>query len=159
VRRFGDGNRLPRLPWGSRHARVDRPPGLREITALLVSDCEAFLLGSYAQLLDERSEPVPVWAWTNLLAHGTGEDLAWATSDVHGGRFSSRRWRVARAFAASEVLAAVERGATLADVQREVLVPAELAIADQRGAWAWTPQQWLETVRSAIRASPYSSRT
>jgi hypothetical protein len=41
----------------------------------LVDDCEAFLAGSYAEQLLHRDERVPVWAWANLLAHGTEEAI------------------------------------------------------------------------------------
>lgn len=154
--RFAAGRRLPRWPWSDRRSVAERPCDHREITDVLVSESEAFLLGRYAEYVDARAEPVPVWAWTNLLAHGTLEDLSRAAAGVHGGWSSQRRWRVARALAASEVVDAVRQGASLADVQRDVLVPAELAIADDRGAWVWTQQRWLASVRAALRHSPYS---
>ena len=155
MRRIGGRRRLPLWAWGNR--THDAPARALDIAEVLVSDCEAFLLGTYVEHLEMRTRPVPVWAWTNLLAHGSREDLSAAAADRHGGWSSSHRWRLARALVASEVLQAVRRGATLADLQREVLVPIELAIADHRGARAWTQQRWLDTVRSALRGSRHSS--
>jgi hypothetical protein len=37
----------------------------------LVAECSAFLRGGYASYLVDRCRPVPVWAWTNVLAHAT----------------------------------------------------------------------------------------
>lgn len=152
------GRRLPRWPWRGRGAET--PNGCRddrEITAVLVAECEAFVLGTYVEEMERSSRPVPVWAWTNLLAHGRAEDLARAASEAHGARFSARRWRTARALAAREVLDVMRRGVVLADIQADVLVPVELAIAAHRGAWAWTQERWLEVVRRALRESRYST--
>jgi hypothetical protein len=157
MRRTGGGRRLPR--WGDRRAAVEQPTYEPPITEVLVADCEAFLLGRYAEHVESRSEPVPVWAWTNVLAHGSREDLLRAAGEAHGGWSAGRRWRLARALVASEVLHAVNSGASLVDVQRDVLAPIELAIADDRGAWTWSQQRWLVTVRSALHHSRYSSLT
>ena len=37
-----------------------------EAGACLISECEAFLSGSYAEFLEERGKEVPPWAWLNL---------------------------------------------------------------------------------------------
>jgi hypothetical protein len=123
------------------------------------SDCAAFLLGRYAEYLEARSVPIPVWAWTNVLAHGCQDDIDRAAAGARGGWSSTRKWRVARAFVAGEVLDRVGHGASLVELQREVLVPLELELVSRRGVWAWTPQCWLETVRAALRSYRPSSRT
>ena len=98
--------------WWYRRRRSERE---------LVSECEAFLAGDYAERLRRRSQPVPAWAWTNLLAHGTEEELRAEQArppDSH-----HRRWRAARAYLSAEVLTAVERGRSLHELQFEVLQP------------------------------------
>ena len=34
-------------------------------------ECEAFLAGSLAEYRDDKGMEIPVWAYMNLLAHGT----------------------------------------------------------------------------------------
>ena len=41
----------------------------------LVAECAAFVRGGYAPYPAERCRPVPVWAWTNVLAHATEPEL------------------------------------------------------------------------------------
>jgi hypothetical protein len=41
----------------------------------LVAECEAFFSGQYAQYLDNENRPIPVWAWLNVLAHGSEDDI------------------------------------------------------------------------------------
>ncbi len=149
----GDGHRLLRWPWRKRPASAKEGPGGEDVAALLIAECEAYLLGSYVEHLETRAEPIPVWAWTNLLAHGSRADLVRAAKEVHGGRSPARRWRVVRALVAREVLDVVGDGASLLDVQREVLAPLELAIAAHPDAWSWTPQRWLNIVRSALHGT------
>jgi hypothetical protein len=38
-------------------------------------ECEAFLLGGLADYWDAKGMEVPVWAWMNLLAHGTARRI------------------------------------------------------------------------------------
>ena len=51
--------------------RRDRDPLGRS----LVAECEAFLAGRYAEHLTHLGRRIPVWAWTNLIAHGNEQDL------------------------------------------------------------------------------------
>lgn len=155
--RFEGEHEPRRWPWRPHRPAPRTCAG--EETATLVDECEAFLLGRYAELLEERSEPVPVWAWTNVLAHGRRDDILRAAAGPKGGWSASRRWRIARAFVAREVMEALARGASLIDVQREVLAPLELELSGGRGVWAWTPQRWLETVRAALHSYRPSNRT
>ena len=41
--------------------------------SILATECGAFLDGTLAEYWDERGVDVPIWAWTNLLAHGSEE--------------------------------------------------------------------------------------
>ena len=152
--------------WQRRHRHADaKREGVGEETAdavsdgNLVSECEAFLLGTYAEFLEARSQSVPAWAWTNVLAHGRREDVERIAGGVRAGWSSTRRWRVARACVAGELLDTVGRGASLGDIQREVLVPLELELAGRRGDWACTPERWLDMARSALHGYRPSNRT
>jgi hypothetical protein len=123
----------------------------------LVAECEAFLLGHYAERLDNESSVVPVWAWTNLLAHGTEEEVRQVAAGGSLGPVHTRGWRSARAYLATELLTAVDRGSSLEDLQRNVLSPLELRLSARRGA-SWDAQRWVETVRSALRDYEHSHR-
>lgn len=149
--------------WHRRRSDVPRPGEQEDAADPVsdgdpVSDCAAFLLGGYAEYLEGRSVSVPVWAWTNVLAHGCRDDIDRAAAGARGGSSSTRKWRVARAFVAGEVLDMVGHGTSLTDIQRKVLVPLELELVSRRGVWAWTPQCWLDTVRAALRSYRPSRR-
>lgn len=119
----------------------------------LVGECEAFLAGHYAERLRRRSLPVPGWAWTNLLAHGTEEDLR---ADGSGRPDSlGRRWLAARSYLSAEVLNAVERGGPLEDLQREALHPLELDLA-ARGCY--DPRYWAKTVSASLASAGHHGR-
>jgi hypothetical protein len=69
----------------------------------LVAECEAFFSGRSAQYLDNQNRPVPAWAWLNLLAHGSEEDIAAvAAGESEPPRSTSATsvWRQALAFLA-----------------------------------------------------------
>lgn len=129
--------------------------------AALLDECDAFLAGQYAEQLGARGEAVPVWAWVNLLAHGTEEELRRALhpagSELLGD--SSRAWLEARSYLAGEVLDAVATGySSLHELQSELLVPLELALAaHDRLAW-WGPGQLVATVRMALQEHRSSRR-
>lgn len=96
----------------------------------LVVECEAVLAGSYAEHLRQRHCPAPPWAWMNLLAHGAVEDLRRASALI-GGSGRAQQWMAARAYLAGEVLGLVDQGlCPLDELQREVLIPLELRLAD-----------------------------
>jgi hypothetical protein len=116
----------------------------------MVEECEAFLRGRYVEHLESRALAVPVWAWTNLLAHGTSDDLRQAAAGSQVGPVSTRDWRAARAYVAAELLEATVRGQPLGATQRELLVPLELRLAARSDVERWAPQRWVMTVRSSI---------
>lgn len=106
----------------------------RSDATLMVEELDAFLAGAYVEMCEARQERVPVWAWMNLLAHGTAEELQAA---VHRDQRADR-WRQARAYVAGELLERLDAAEMdLADFQREVLVPLELEIASCRAAEQW----------------------
>ena len=90
----------------------------------LVEGSEAFLAGSYVELCESRGKAVPVWAWMNLLAHGTEDQLRAVTVQHHGGL-----WHRARRLVAIELVDLIAAGrVSLSEFQREVLVPLELDV-------------------------------
>jgi len=123
----------------------------------LVADCEAFLLGRYAEELSARGAPVPVWAWTNLLAHGSEEDLAASAASL--GSAGASPWRAARARLAGELLSATGPDCALTELQGAVLAPLELSLAAREAVERWDRRTWLSTVRAALRAYRPSRRS
>ena len=123
---------------------------------ILVTECEAYLNGTLAEYWDEMGVVVPVWAWTNLLAHGSEGLIGESVLRPHRSRRAARSWRTARSFLASEVLDLTDAQFTLTDLQASVLIPLELEMAARSEVSRWTPRRWVETVDRAIR-DPHSS--
>lgn len=117
---------------------------------LLAEECEAFLEGRIAELCADRGDPVPVWAWLNLLAHGTAEEVgAVVLRDRH-----ADRWRQARAYVAGELLDHVEAaGEELLAFQQRVLVPLELDVVACPAAARWTPGQMFGALLRTLPAA------
>ncbi|MGH9087781.1 MAG: hypothetical protein ACRDYZ_06660 [Acidimicrobiales bacterium] len=130
----------------------------RSLAAELVADCEAFLLGHYADRLVALSIVAPVWAWTNLLAHATEHELRaeMLSSGAEGTR--NDEWHAARAYLAAEVLDAAGRDGTLVELQAAALVPLEVDLAARADVLAWSCRQWVDAVRVALadRRSPHA---
>jgi hypothetical protein len=105
----------------------------------LVEESQAFLDGRYAELAASSGETrVPVWAWMNLLAHGTEAELRVTASQL----LVTQGWRQARAFVAGEVIDVIDAGLmSLSQVQRDILVPLELDVLSCQTANQWTPAQ------------------
>lgn len=118
---------------------------------VLPQECEAFLDGTLAEFWDDRGVAVPVWAWTNLLAHGTAALITETVSRPYRNRRFSRSWRIARSYLASEVFELVDPEYTLEDMQAAVLLPIELEMASSLEVSRWTPRQWVDAVDEAIR--------
>jgi len=125
----------------------------------LVAECEAFLCGHYAQYLRNENRPVPVWAWLNVLAHGSEEDITAVAASDPPRRTSSNTavWNQALAFLAQELMSqATVRGRPLADLQRSTLVPLELELAGLRAPPSVEPAKVVSSVLSALAQHPTS---
>jgi hypothetical protein len=119
--------------------------------SVVARECEAFLTGTLAEYWEERGTVVPVWAWTNLLAHGSEELIGESATHSLRPRRAGRSWHIARSFLAHQVLDAVESGVTLEDLQSQVLIHLELEMALHPEVSQWGPQKWGDTVDHAIR--------
>ena len=117
----------------------------------IARESEAFLLGSLVEYWDDRGIAVPVWAWMNLLAHGTARQVGECVFRPDKPRRVGRSWRVARSYLAFEVLDLTDVEFTLAELQSSVLIPLELEMAARPDAAGWTPRQWVDLVEDALR--------
>lgn len=123
--------------------RFELPLPLRALSAnRLVAECEAFLAGRLADQIDTE---VPVWSWTNLLAHGSEGDLAKETTGDSGDD-----WRRARAYLALSLLKLASTNGPLKEIQQRVMVPLELELAARPEVAAWEPRAWASTVEHAL---------
>jgi len=122
----------------------------KRLAGELVDDCRAYLLARLAERFDQNHQSVPVWAWTNLLAHGTEQDLRSERSVSGRQLFFDRQWHQARSYLAVEVLALAQRSSPLAELQRDVLVPLELELASRPEVSGWSPAQWVTRVEAAL---------
>lgn len=125
-------------------------PERKALEAELVAEREAFLTGGYAERLSARGAAVPVWAWTNLLAHGSETDLR-TTVDSHGGA-GTEAWHTARARLAAELLSASRPERLLAEIQGAVL-------AAREGVERWDRRTWPATARAALRSNRPSAKS
>ena len=109
----------------------------------LVGETEAFLGGTLAEWHVGHGRTVPAWAWTNLLAHGTRDQLIAATRANFG---NSSRWAQARQDLAAELLERAPQPTDLRRLQARVLVPLELELAARGPAGEPRPVEWLLVV-------------
>ena len=108
-------------------------------------ELEAFLAGRYVRFQRDRHREIPSWAWLNRLAHGTSDEVI-----ALGERRVRRRdaWEHAEQLLAREIM--VLAGGDLEGLQRSVLMPLELRLAERDGCAALTPQQFAARVLMAI---------
>lgn len=105
---------------------------------VLVAECEAFLDGRYAEMMEEAGVAAPPWSWMNLLAHGTEDEIRLAADDIR----RAEGWRVAQAYVAGEMVDAIDSGrATLRHLQQNILVPLELDVLGCSSSSKWTSGQ------------------
>jgi hypothetical protein len=96
--------------------------------AQLVGETEAFLTGALAEAIEARAGTVPDWVWINRLAHGSATDIAALAAER--ARRRDPGWRRARAMLAQDLLDAAATHGPLERIQRDVLVPLELRLAE-----------------------------
>jgi len=121
----------------------DRDPHVEQ----LIEECESFLAGAYVERREARGEPVPVWAWMNVLAHGTDAELRAAAMNRSGGDEGHQ----ALAFVAGELVDLIDDGALdLETFQREELVPLELDVIVCPATSGWSAPQLVSALLRAL---------
>ena len=118
---------------------------------VLASECAAFLNGALAELWEEQEAAVPVWTWTNLLAHGSERRIRESLGRSLKPRRTGRSWRIARSYLAHRVLEQIGQDFTLEEFQATVLQPLEFELAEHPEVERWTPRRWVDAVDEAIR--------
>lgn len=101
--------------------------------SLADNEFDAFLSGTYADWLLAHRQAVPAWAWVNRLAHATVgqlEEYATASAPAHF-QDEAAVWELLNSFLSQEVLARAGDDARLEILQREILVPTELRLAEK----------------------------
>jgi hypothetical protein len=99
---------------------------------VLVAEAERFLSGRYLDDAYEANREVPGWVWLSTLAHGDAETLEaaehWLAVE-RPVRSEYDTWGRVLQLLAREIRSMTETTTcTLSDIQRELLVPLELAI-------------------------------
>jgi hypothetical protein len=136
-------------PW-KRHRHLDH---IEIQCQQFAEECAAFLEGRLVEVLEARKVPVPTWAWTNMLAHGSMEQLRLAGSEEHQ-RYRDQygEWRTSRSQLANLMLASARSFGPLLALQQEcALIPLELMLAAQPEPGGRTPAGWVAQVEGVLR--------
>jgi len=146
--RHRDAKQVPQISAGGTGHRAPRRP---MAASQLIAESEAFVSGQLAELYERRDGYVPVWTWTNLLAHGSEQMLR----DAYGANEDrsvdhEHPWRAARSYLAGEVLHLAEQVGSLEQVQREALRPIELELASWMSAESWASREWASTIAGVL---------
>lgn len=116
----------------------------------VVAECAAFLSGTLVERLEAGGRGIPVWAWTNLLAHGSAELVTESTIRPCRHHLIARSWWTARAQLADLILEVTRGRCSLGELQESVLVPLELDLASRPEVSFWNHHQWVEAVTEAL---------
>ncbi|MDE3085805.1 MAG: hypothetical protein KGJ77_03475 [Acidobacteriota bacterium] len=108
----------------------------------LVEEAEAFLGGWLIEETADWWQPLPGWVLLNVLAHAKRGDI---------GRLTDGRRGWALAYLAEEVLEAAPTRGQLVELQREALVPLELALLGDGDPGADSRAVLVERTLGAIR--------
>ncbi len=96
---------------------------------------------------------MPTWTWSNLLAHGSMENLRLASIEERDhGRDEYWEWRKGRSRLATLMLASARSFGPLLALQQEcALIPLELMLAAQPEPAFCTPTRWVAQVETVLR--------
>jgi hypothetical protein len=116
----------------------------------VATECAAFLTGTLVEHWEADGRSIPIWAWTNLLAHGSKELIAQSISRPNRHRLLARSWWIARAQLAELILDITYRSCSLSELQESVLIPLELELAACQEVSFWNHRQWVDAVSDAL---------
>jgi len=116
----------------------------------VAAECEAFLAGRYLEYVKDRGHPIPLWAWTNPLAHAPEAQLRTMISMREDAMGPAGGWHRACCYLAGELLDLAERRGSLAELQATALVPLELELITRRELACWRPGAWVATVMAVL---------
>jgi len=125
----------------------------------LAAECAAFLTGTLVECLEADGRAIPVWAWTNLLAHGSAELIAGSTTRPCRHRLLLRSWWTARAQLADLILEMTHGQCTMDELQESVLIPLELDLSSRPEVSFWNHHQWMDTVTDALYYHDHSRQS
>ena len=96
---------------------------------------------------------MPTWAWTNLLAHGSMEDLRLASLETYVYRGDEYgEWRASRSCLATLMLGSTRSFGPLLALQQDVaLIPLELMLAARPESGPRTAADWMAQVEAVLR--------
>ena len=114
------------MRWKLRHQDSHRPG------ESLVNETEQFLSGGYLEFAFASGRSIPAWAWLASVVHGDESALIRAqcfVRDHHGTRPEYDCWgRVLQLLARLVLDSARAMGCSVSEIQRELLIPLELAV-------------------------------
>jgi len=119
----------------------------------LVDEIESFLAGNAVRPYLDSGLPVPAWANLNWLAHGRPAELRERVRLESGLRRMEGTWAWAVSTVARELLEAGREDAVVLCLQRDCLVPMELALLDQGGR-GFLPSHLVTLGIPRVRAHP-----
>ena len=122
------------------------------------SECEAFLHGIYVEYLESTKSIIPSWAWLNVLAHGTEEQitsLATGTASQYESAARGTEWHSVVSLLAVEMLVLAKgTGRSVSEIQHSILVDVELALA-REGDKRWLgPREVVGRTMAAFHGHP-----
>jgi len=118
-------------PWRRREPGDEQPSGNKAGRAAL-NEFDAFLGGRYIDYLLQNGLAVPTWAWVNEVAHATHDELEAIAAET---RYREDQplalaWQRAIGAIARQLVAEADGDdCRLQELQTQVLVPVELALA------------------------------
>jgi hypothetical protein len=119
----------------------------------LVGEIESFLAGNALRSYLDSGLAVPAWANVNWLAHGRPTDVRERVRLEYGLERLEGSWAWAVSTVARELLDAGREDSVVLRLQRDCLVPMELALLDQGGR-GFLPSHFVTLGVPRLRAHP-----
>ena len=139
------------MRW-NRQGEPAQPPGD------IGSDCEAFLHGTHVEYLDSAACIIPSWAWLNVLAHGTEDQitsLANGASSQYEAAGRGTEWASMMSLLAVEMLGlAKATSRSVSEIQRSILVDVEPALARECDNRCPRPREVVGRTMAALHGHP-----